>query len=171
TQWKFWIYGPKTEALDVGGKEKYEARSVKHWRPHPYDGFFSEVRENSDLDGIIEGYVLDVSRPPASLLTIFRNGDDLYSRFFSSRDMKLTDKGYSGLVAGANFIPENRKLALEPNMVSFMLDSNNIITGTLNYVLDSLEEYVNSNVKSLNKKDSLYVTKEIERSYMPLRKY
>lgn len=169
TQWKHWIYGPKTKALDVGGKEKYEARSVRHWQSRCYDDLFSEVIENADLGGIIEGYVLDVSRTPASLLTVFKHGEKHYSRFASLRDMVLTNEGYQKMKNASNFIPERSGATLKPNHVSFMFEKDRIVTDRLDHVLDSLDEYARGSLDTLDKNEREYVIKEIERSYLPLR--
>ncbi|MFW6230808.1 MAG: hypothetical protein ACOC32_02170 [Nanoarchaeota archaeon] len=169
TQWKFWIYGPKTAALNVGGKEKYEARSVKHWQPRPYDRYYSEVNEHADLEGLIEGYVLDVSRPPASLVTVFRNEDGVYARFGAQRDMKLTKEGYRALRDMHHFIPANRPKQLKQGAYSFMLHEGNILTGQAEYINDAIDDYLSNDVNQLDKKEQQYVRGEIERSYRPLQ--
>jgi thymidine kinase len=168
TQWKYWIYGPKTAALNVGGKEKYEARSVKHWQPHPYDTLYESVQENANLEGLVEGYVLDVSRAPASLVTVFRNGTGVYARFAALRDMKLSSEGYQQLRSEHRFIPTASPKQLYANEHSFLLQDNNIVTGTNAQIQEILDNYMQHEVPKLDNKEQQYITEEVERSYSML---
>lgn len=165
TQFKHWIYGPKTDALNVGGKEKYEARSVKHWHPSPYEGMFEQVLESAKLEGLIEGYVLDVSRTPASLLTIYRNDEGIYARFAAKRDMEFTREGYQRIRNEHSFIPVSRPTQLLADQHSFMLTDSQIVVGNDCKIRSRLDSYLKEEVPKLDRKDQQYITEEVQRSY------
>ncbi len=172
TQWKFWIYGPKTDALDVGGKEKYEARSIKHWQTRPYEGLYKNVIENADLEGKIRGYLLESSKAPSALVTLFENDGEIYARFASLRDMHLTHEGYDIMQSRSAFIAENDMRYLKKDQYSFLIDEDTRITGSNDKIFEGIDESmrdINNNSSNISEKEKDYIKEEMERSYEPLR--
>lgn len=157
TQWKYWTFGPKEGILSVGGKDKYEARSVKHWKPQPYTDISFEMIEPIETEagltqkkgiGTILGYVHEVSRFPDSVMTLY-DGDDgfIYGRYASLRDMKLDEENFQKLISreDAVFVPEENDCTLCSNEYTYALPDGSYITGPHEHIVQKIDTLLQQN--------------------------